>query len=126
MKTIRQAVTLALTGMTMPLLLLAGTPQSSGAITSKNVRQAEAKAKSAADHVRIAEYYENQAKLMQAQLAETEDLVNYWLREAEAIPNRQAPSPYWSAKSRAEELLVEVESASTHAAEQHRLAQSLR
>jgi hypothetical protein len=115
------------------LVLAAVTTQAVGAtsppgaeITSKNVRQAEAKAKSAEDHIKIAEYYADQTKRMQAKLAEAEDLVSYWSRNSEASDDSKAPNPYWSAKNRADFLRAEAASASAHAAEQEKLAQSAR
>jgi hypothetical protein len=109
------------------VLAVGATPQPSEEITSKNIRQVEAKARSASDHRKIAEYYENQAKLMRAKLSDAEDLVNYWSRGGAAMAaNNEAPNPYWSAKNYAHALQAEVESASAHAAEQEKLAQSAR
>jgi hypothetical protein len=115
---------LVVAGIAVPMLM-GETPQAGGEITSKNVRQAEAKAKSPQDHLKIAVYYENQAKLMRAKCAEAEDLAGYWSHEA-AARNNHSPSPYWSAKNRADALRAEVESASAHAAEQQQLARSAR
>jgi hypothetical protein len=114
---------LVIAALTMPAMV-AATPQTSADITSKNIRQIEAKAKSAEDHKKIAEYYEDQTKLMQAKLADAEDLVNYWSRNAAVASN--VPNPYWSAKNRADSLRAEMASASAHAAEQQKLAQSAR
>jgi len=124
MKRMSRASLLVVAAITVPMLMGAA-PQAGGEITSKNVRQAEAKAKSAEDHLKIAVYYANQAKLMQAKCAEAEDLVGYWSHEA-AVRNNHRPNPYWSAKNRADALRAEVESASAHAAEQQQLAQSAR
>lgn len=111
----------------MSIRLAAGaTPDAAGSITDKNVRQAEAKAKSAEDHQKIAEYYQHQTELMQAKLAEAEDLVAYWSKTSQAIADSKVPNPYWSAKQRADQLRVELQSASAHAAEQQKLAQSAR
>jgi hypothetical protein len=121
---ISRAAVLVFAAMTVPILMGAS-PQAGAEITSKNVRQAEAKAKSAEDHLKIAVYYKNQAKLMQAKCAEAEDLAGYWSHQA-AVPNNHSPNPYWSAKNRADSLRAEVESASAHAAEQQQLAQSAR
>ncbi len=116
---------LLLAAMTLPAATGA-TPDPAGTITSKNVRQAEVKAKSAEDHKKIAQYYQHQTELMQAKLAEAEDLVKYWSTNTAAIQDSKAPNPYWSAKQRAEVLRAELESASAHAAEQQKLAQSAR
>lgn len=105
--------------------VMGATPDVAGAITANNVRQAEVKAKSAEDHRKIAEYYQNQTKLMQAKLAEAEDLVTYWSGSAGAVDTK-APNPYWSARKRADALRAELASASAHAAEQQKLAQSAR
>jgi hypothetical protein len=118
-----RASALVLAAISVPLLMGAA-PTGGGEITSKNVHQAEAKAKSAEDHLKIAVYYENQAKLMQAKCAEAEDLAGYWSRQAAV--NNHSPNPYWSAKNRADSLRAEVASASAHAAEQQQLAQSAR
>ncbi len=106
--------------------MVGATPQTSIEITSKNVRQAEAKAKSAEDHRKIAEYYEDQTKLMQAKLADAEDLVSYWSRNTAFVNSSNAPNPYWSARNRADSLRGELASASARAAEQQKLAQSAR
>jgi hypothetical protein len=124
MKGMSRASVLVVAAIAVPMLMGAA-PQVGGEITSKNVRQAEAKAKSAEDHLKIAVYYENQAKLMQAKCAEAEDLVGYWSHEP-AVRNNHSPNPYWSAKSRADALRAAEESASAHAAEQQQLAQSAR
>ena len=118
------ACALVFAAITIPMQMGAA-PQASVEITSKNVRQAEAKAKSAEDHLKIAVYYANQAKLMQAKCAEAEDLAGYWSHQA-AVQNDRSPNPYWSAKNRADALRAEVESASAHAAEQQQMAQSAR
>jgi hypothetical protein len=120
----RSAV-VVIAALTTPLVMGA-TPQASGEINDRNVRQAEAKAKSAEDHLKIADYYQSQTKLMQVKLAEAEDLVTYWSSDTAMVHNRNVPSPYWSAKSHADRLRAEVESASAHAAEQQKLAQSAR
>jgi hypothetical protein len=108
---------------------LAGEPsQNGGEITDKNIRKIESQAKSAEDHLRIAQFYEAQAKLMQAKLAEAEDLVKYWGGNSTVVlnNNNKAPNPYWSAKNRAEYLRAEKEAAGKHAAEQQSLAESAR
>jgi hypothetical protein len=116
---------LLLAAMTLPPATGA-IPEPTETITRNNVRQAELKAKSAEDHKKIAQYYQHQTELMRAKLAEAEDLVKYWSLNAVAIEDSKTPNPYWSAKQRAEGLRVELESASAHAAEQQRLAQSAR
>ena len=121
----RLGTTLVLAAMSIPGAF-AATPDPAGSITTKNVHQAEIKAKSAEDHEKIAEYYQHQTELMRAKLAEAEDLVNYWSNNARAVPDSKVPNPYWSAKQRADQLRVELQSASAHAAEQHKLARSAR
>ncbi len=110
----------------MAPLFAGAIPPVSEEITGKNVRQAEAKAKSAQEHLRIAQYYENQTRLAQAKLAEAQDLVKYWANDASATRDNRVLSPYWSAKSRADALRLDLESASLHAGEQQRLAESAR
>lgn len=109
------------------VLATGATLQPSQEITSKNIRQAEAKARSSADHRKIAEYYQSQAKLMRAKLSEAEDLANYWSRDGAAIaPNNGVPNPYWSARNYAQALRAEAEAASARAAKQEKLTQSAR
>lgn len=109
------------------VLMPAATAPASPEITSKNIRQVEDKARSAADHRKIAEYYQHQANLMRAKLSEAEDLVSYWSRDSAGIaPNNRNPNPYWSAKNYADALRAAAEAASARAAEQEKLAQSAR
>lgn len=97
------------------------TPDPSRTINANNVHQAEARARSAEDHRKIAAYYERQAELIQAKLAEAEDLVKYWA--SAAASNDQVTTPYWSAKQRADQLRSQLNYSSAREAEQQKLAQ---
>lgn len=114
-----------LAAIALPMIARATNPQSGEEINVYNVRQAEAKAKSAEDHRKIAQYYQSQIKLIRVKLAEAEDLMNYWGSNTSMLQNNTVPNPYWSARSRAESLRLEVESASRSAAEQQKLVESV-
>jgi hypothetical protein len=77
----------------------AGPALSSGEpLTAKEVRRAEKNARTAEDHIRLAEYYENEAQRKQAELREQEDLVSYWGRTSMATRTK-IPNPYWNAQA---------------------------
>jgi hypothetical protein len=74
-------------------------PSSSGEpLTAKEVRRAEKEARTADDHLRLASYYEYQARLKQAELTEQEQLVDYWGKTSMATRTK-IPNPYWNAQA---------------------------
>jgi hypothetical protein len=109
-----------------PMYLKANPPSSTAEpLTAKEVRKAEAGAKTAADHLRLAIYYESRVKLTQSKLAEAEDLVNYWAKKDWMVSSAKVPNPYWSAKSRADSFRTELDEDTKLAANHRKAAESL-
>jgi hypothetical protein len=106
---------------------LSATPQSPSGepLTAKEVRKAEASAKTAADHLRLAMYYETKAKQTQSKLAEAEDSVNYWGSKSWMVGRTKVPNPYSDAKSRAATYRMEYEKETKLAADHRHLAETL-
>jgi hypothetical protein len=81
------------------LRLTADQGQASGEpLTAKEVRKAEKGARTAEDHLRLAAYYESEARKKQAELAEQEELANNLGRTAMAMRTK-IPNPYWNAQA---------------------------
>ena len=106
---------------------LRATPQkpSGEPLTSKEVRKAEASAKTAADHIRLAVYYETQAKQTQSKLAEAEDLVNYWGQKSWMVERTKVPNPYSDAKSLATTYRMELDKETKLAADHRKMAETM-
>jgi hypothetical protein len=60
--------------------------------TAKQVRKAEKEARTADDHLRLASYYELEARLKQAELTEQEQLVAYWGKTS-MVMRTKIPNP---------------------------------
>jgi len=104
---------------------LKGAPQGNGApepMTAKQVRTAEANAKTKADHFRLASYYRSKAQQSQAKLADAEvQLKNWsWMEGRTKVPN-----PYTSSKSLVDQYRAEVDKYNQLAANHEKIAQSL-
>ncbi len=112
--------------VSLPLSLRA-TPQtpSGDTLTAREVRKAEADAKTAADHIRLAAFYQSKALRIQHDLAEAEDLVNYWSQQYRVAGRTKVPNPYTVARSRAERYRSELKKTSKLAADHQRTAESL-
>jgi hypothetical protein len=108
-------------------LQLRATPQSPSGepLTSKDVRKAEASAKTAGDHLRLAQYYESKAQLTRSKLAEAEDLVNYWSQKDWMVNRTKVPNPYTSAKSLADSYRYELDKTTKLAADHRKMAETL-
>ena len=103
---------------------LKGDPQGASIepMTAKQLRTAEANAKSKADHLRLAAYYRSKAQQSQAKLADAEvQLKNWsWMEGRTKVPN-----PYTSSKSLVDQYRVEFDKYSQLAANHEKIAQSL-
>ena len=107
----------------VPLTLSAAAQNpTSGALTAKEVRQAEASAKTASDHAQLAVYYQSKAQQTQSKLAYEEDLMRRfsWMAGSTKIPN-----PYWSARTQADNYRAELEKVTKLAADHQKTAESL-
>jgi len=91
-------------------------------MTAKQVRTAEANAKTKADHFRLASYYRSKAQQGQAKLADAEvQLKNWsWMEGRSKVPNA-----YTSSKSLVDQYRAEVDKYSQLAAGHEKIAQSL-
>jgi hypothetical protein len=84
----------------LPPLLAADAQRSSNEpLSAKEVRTAEAQARTAADHLRLVEWYQSQAFQTQIQLKEAEDQVKYWERQPGMVVLTKIPNPYWNARA---------------------------
>jgi len=119
---------------TLAVLFLASVPQhlratpqnpSGEPLTSKEVRKAEASAKTSADHARLAVYYETQAKQTQSKLTEAEGLLNYWAQKSWMVERTKTPNPYSDAKSRVTTYRMEFEKETKLAADHRKMAETL-
>jgi hypothetical protein len=103
---------------------LKGAPQGASVepMTAKQVRAAEANARTKADHLRLASYYRSKAQQSQAKLADAEvQLKNWsWMEGRTKIPN-----PYTSSKSLVDQYRAELDKYNQLAANHEKLAQSL-
>jgi len=107
----------------LPLTLRAAPQTSSGEpLTASQVKQAEATAKTSADHVRLAVFYESKARQVQSKLADADDQVKHysWMAGRTKVPNA-----YTSSKSLADQYRAEFEQNTKLAADHRRMAESL-
>jgi hypothetical protein len=95
---------------------------SSEPLSAKGLRQAEATAKTAADHLRLAVYYQTQAQQTQAKLAEAEDQVKHYSFMADRT---KVPNAYTSSKTLADRYRYELEKDTKLAAEHKKMAETL-
>jgi hypothetical protein len=110
--------------VSLPLHLRA-TPQSTSGepLTAKQVRKAEAEAKTAQDHLRLAAYYQAKAQQTQSKLADAEDQMKHW---SFMEGRTKVPNAYTSSRSLVERYRAEFEEASKLAANHQKMAESLR
>jgi hypothetical protein len=84
------------------LLLICAYGRARGAagepLSAKEVRRAEAEARTPEAHLRLAAYYMAKARQAQADLAEAEEDMQRW---ASMASRTKIPNPYWSARARA-------------------------
>jgi hypothetical protein len=85
-------------------------------LTAKEVRKAEKEARTADDHLRLAEFYEYAARAKQAELTEQEQLVNYWGQTSMATRTK-IPNPYWNAQALARLYREQLKTLTKRAAE---------
>ena len=93
-------------------------------LTAKEVRRAEKEARTADDHLRLAAYYEYQARLKQAELTEQEHLVDYWGKTSMATRTK-IPNPYWNAQALARLYREQLNTLTKLAAKHRKMAESL-
>jgi hypothetical protein len=113
------AIALALVFVTSARGASSGEP-----LSAKEVRKAEKEARTADDHLRLASYYEYAARAKQAELAEQEQLANYWGRTSMATRTK-IPNPYWNAQALARLYREQLATLTKRAAEHRRIAESL-
>ena len=84
----------------MPMHLRANAPQASGEpLGAKEVRKAEKEAQTAADHLRLATWYQAEMQRTRTQLTEQEDLVKHFSQMPGIADRTKIPNPYWSAQA---------------------------
>ena len=110
-------------------LHLGAAPQNSleELLSAKEVKKAEKTARTAEDHLRLATWYQRQARQAQNKLTEEEQLIAYyWAQQPEMVTRTKEPNPYWNAQELArtyrEELTKETKLAASH----RKMAESLR
>ena len=92
----------------LAVLFVAGIPlhleaepqgSSSEPLRAKEVRKAEREARTADDHLRLAAWYQSEARQLQSKLAEEEEMVKYWAQQPGMVSRTKIPNPYWSAQA---------------------------
>jgi hypothetical protein len=91
-------------------------------LSAKEIKRAEAEAKTAADHLRLAAWYRAKAAQAQANLAEAEAEAQ---RYSGMATRSKIPNPYWSAENRASQFRREYKDAMKRASAHRKLAESL-
>jgi hypothetical protein len=109
----------------MPLYLGAE-PQvsSSEPLSTKEVRKAEREARTPEDHLRLAAWYQVEARQTQSKLTEEEGLMKYWAQLGMA-DRAKIPNPYWSAQALARLYREKLQNATKLAARHQKLAEFL-
>jgi hypothetical protein len=106
------------------LLLVFGYGRAHGAavepLSAKDVRRAEAEARTPEDHLRLAGYYMAKARQAQADLVEAEEDMQRW---ASMAGRTKIPNPYWSARARAGMYQSDLQKSLKRAAVHQRLAE---
>jgi len=91
-------------------------------LSAKEIKRAEAEARTAADHLRLAAWYRAKADQAQASLADAEAEAQ---RYSGMATRSKIPNPYWSAENRAGQFRSEYKDAMKRAAAHRLLAESL-
>jgi len=99
---------------------------SSEPLAAKEVRKAEAQAKTAADHLKLAAWYRSETLQAQASLTEQEDLVKHLGQNPEMVARTKTPNPYWNAQAWARIYREKLQKAAKLAAVHQKMAESLR
>ena len=109
----------------MPLHLGAK-PQglSSEPLSAREIRKAEREARTAEDHLRLAAWYQFEARQTQNKLTQEEGLVKYWARLGMA-ERTKIPNPYWSAQALTRLYREKLQNATKLAASHQKMAESL-
>lgn len=109
----------------LPLHSTASPRASSGQLLSaSDVHKAEAGAKTASDHLRLAAYYRSKAERTRTKLAGEEDLVKYWSKQPGMAGRTKVPNPYASALTLAERYRAELQKVSKLADDHQKIAES--
>jgi hypothetical protein len=106
----------------VPVGLAAARDSGAASMTESQAARAEAEARTAADHQRLAEYYQAQARDTQTKLADAEDTLKHW---AWMEGRTKVPNPYTSTKSRVDILRAEYEKDSVLAVHHQDVAKTL-
>ena len=88
------------------------------------VRKAEREARTADDHLRLAAWYEADARQTKNKLTEEEDQVKYWAQRGMA-DRTKIPNPYWSAQALSRVYREKLQNATKLATGHQKLAESL-
>jgi hypothetical protein len=110
----------------VPLHLGAGVQGSSNEpLSAKEVHKAEREARTVDDHLRLAVWYQTDARQIQNKLAEEEDQVRYWAQQPGMVMRTKIPNPYWSAQALARLYREKLQNATNLAATHQKMAESL-
>jgi hypothetical protein len=111
----------------VPIHLLADAARpSSEPLSAKEVRKAEAQAKTAADHLRLGAWYQSEASQTQTELTEEENLVTYLSQKPGVVDRTKIPNPYWNARAWVRIYRERFDRLTKLAANQNRIAESSR
>jgi hypothetical protein len=110
----------------VPIHMVADAERSpSELVSAKEVRKAEAQAKTAADHLRLAAWYQSEASQTQTKLTEEENLVNYLGQKPGVVDRTKIPNPYWNARAWVRIYREKLDRVTKLAANHIRIAESL-
>jgi hypothetical protein len=110
----------------VPLHLGAGLQCSaSEPLSAREVGKAEKEASTPEDHLRLATWYQSEARQTQNKLTEEEDLVKYWAQQPGMASRTKIPNPYWSAQALARVYREKLQHATKLAASHEKMAESL-
>jgi hypothetical protein len=94
-------------------------------LSAKEVRKAEKQARTAADHLRLAAWYQAEAQRTRTQLKEAEDEAEYWGRNPGMVTLTKIPNPYWNARAWARIYREKLQKVTKLAASHEKMAESL-
>ena len=117
---LRRAMAIALVAG-IPVCLMAA-PDSASTGDVKGIQAREASAKTAADHLWLANYYDGRAHAIQSNLTEAQDMMARW---SSMEGREKTPNAYSHAKSLVAAYTEQLQHANLKAAEHRKLAESL-
>ena len=91
----------------------------------REIRSAEREARTPGDHLRLAAWYQSEARKTESKLTEEEALVKYWAQQPGMANRTKTPNPYWNAQALVRLYREKMRNATELAATHLKLAESL-